>query len=226
MISKDEAEEAGGEVLQVFVRVRPPISKELKIEKAVTVSGGQTITVKSEKYDINCKYDKIFDDTSVQSDVFDSVKPLLSSVLNGYNACIFAYGQTSAGKSHTMLGPGGGTKSSKNTDKAEWGLIPRAVEFIFSEMYKAADDGYLSYKVKASFVQIYNENLYDLLKDPREASVAKDDKSGSSSFGKVGNDGGLKIREIPKPGMKNVAQQYEVRFFSSHHCLVCRAYKT
>ena len=199
-----------GEVLQVFVRVRPPLAKEVKAEKAVIVSGSQSISVSSERDDVTCKYDRVFSESSVQTDVFDSVKPLLSNVLNGFNGCIFAYGQTSAGKSHTMLGPGGGTHSLSKTSKSEWGLIPRAVEFIFNEMYKAADDGYLSYQVKASFVQIYNENLFDLLKDSKESNM-EENLGNTSSFGKVGDNSGLKIREIPRAGGKNTNQQYEVR---------------
>ena len=205
----DEDDGGKGEVIQVFIRVRPPISKE-KHENAVTTSGGQAITVRSEKHDITCKYDKVFDGTSSQSEVFDAVRPLLSNVLNGFNACIFAYGQTSAGKSHTMLGPSGGTSASIKTPKEEWGLIPRAVEFIFNEMYRAADDGCLSYKVKASFVQVYNENLFDLLKDTGPSG--EDKFSSSATLSKNLEVAGLKIREIPKPGRRGMTPQYEVTY--------------
>ena len=207
MDDKGDTEEAlGGEVLQVFIRVRPQISRDINVEKAVSVPDNQSICVRSERHDVNCKYNIVFDETSKQADVFASVQPLLSSVLQGYNACIFAYGQTSAGKSHTMLGPGDGAESFVKGNKSEWGLIPRAVEYIFSELHKAADDGYLSYKVKASFVQVYNENLYDLSKDPKTMSTDE----GTSSFGRGGDGGGLKIREVPKPYGKNNVQQYEV----------------
>ena len=203
----DADDASGGEVLQVFIRVRPRIPRDINIEKAVSVPDNQSVSVRSDRYDVNCKYNMVFDDASKQADVFSSVKPLLTSVLQGYNACIFAYGQTSAGKSHTMLGPGGGSQAFDKGNKSEWGLIPRAVEFIFSELHRAADDSYLTYKVKASFVQVYNENLYDLLKDPK--SMASDE--GTSSFGRGGESGGLKIREVPKPYVRNGAQQYEVR---------------
>jgi Kinesin motor domain len=207
MGDRGDADDAiGGEVLQVFIRVRPRIPRDINIEKAVSVPDNQSISVRSDRYDVTCKYNMVFDDASKQADVFSSVKPLLTSVLKGYNACIFAYGQTSAGKSHTMLGPGGGSQAFDKGNKSEWGLIPRAVEHIFSELHRAADDGYLTYKVKASFVQVYNENLYDLLKDPK--TVASDE--GTSSFGRGGDGGGLKIREVPKPYVRNGAQQYEV----------------
>lgn len=92
----------GDEGLKVFIRVRPPISKEVKHSNAVTVAGTKEISVHSEKHNVNCNYDHIFDELCEQQDVFDRVQPLLSDVLNGFNACIFAYGQTSAGKSFTM----------------------------------------------------------------------------------------------------------------------------
>ena len=207
MDDKGETDDSvGGEVLQVFIRVRPQILRDLNAERAVSVPNNQSVILHSERYNVNCKYNIVFDDTSKQADVFASVKPLLSSVLQGYNACVFAYGQTSAGKSHTMLGPGGGTEAFEKGNKSEWGLIPRAVEFIFSELHRAADEGYLSYKVKASFVQVYNENLYDLLKDPK--TMTADERA--SSFGRGGDGGSLKIREVPKPYGTNTAQQYEV----------------
>ena len=205
---EDDDETYTGEEIQVFVRVRPTISEESKYERAVNVSTGQSVSVKFEKYDATCKYNRVFDEKSSQSDVFESVKPLLSSVLNGFNACVFAYGQTSAGKSHTMLGPGGGTQSVQKTKKADLGLIPRAVEYIFNSMSKAADDGYLSYNVKASFVQIYNENLHDLLKNTKEGS-GEEKYGGSAAYGRPADEL-LKIREIPKSGGSSNTQQYEV----------------
>jgi kinesin family member 5 len=208
MIGMDDDDEAREEI-QVFIRVRPTISEESKYGKVVNVSAGQSISVKFDKYDTTCKYNRVFDERSSQSDVFDSVKPLLSSVLNGFNACVFAYGQTSAGKSHTMLGPGGGTQSVQKTLKADLGLIPRAVEYIFNSMSKQADDGYLSYNVKASFVQIYNENLHDLLKNTKEGSG--EEKYGGLAASGRASDELLKIREIPKSGGSGTTQQYEVR---------------
>ena len=80
-----------------------------------------------------------------QTRVFKSVRPLLASVLSGYNGCIFAYGQTSAGKSHTMLGPNGGIQSMKTMSKEQWGVIPRAAEYLFGELYKSADEGRIPY---------------------------------------------------------------------------------
>lgn len=84
------------ESLRVFIRVRPPIAKEVKNDTAVYVSGGhKSLSLNSEKHEISCSYDYVFDELSTQDNVFEKVKPLLSDVLSGINGCIFAYGQTS-----------------------------------------------------------------------------------------------------------------------------------
>ena len=105
-------------------------------------------------------------------------------VLAGYNACIFAYGQTSAGKTHTMLGPNGGTNLS--VPKEYWGILPRSAEFVFSELENMMSKGNFRFTAKASFLQIYKEKLFDLLRG--SGSFEHDD----------GSDADLKIREIPR----------------------------
>lgn len=83
------------EKLKVFVRVRPPISKEIKKDTAVVVTGKESVSLSLEKQEIQCSYDHVFNELSTQDSVFERVKPLLNDVLSGINGCIFAYGQTS-----------------------------------------------------------------------------------------------------------------------------------
>lgn len=80
-----------------------------------------------------------------------------------------------------------------HTDKNSWGILPRAADYLFGELADKAQDGLLTYHVKASFLQIYNENLYDLLSSSGPAF--DDDMNDSSSRERET----LKIREIPKP---------------------------
>ena len=68
------------------------------------------------------EFDKVFGSKSTQKEVFDQVEPLITSVLDGYNVCIFAYGPTGTGKTFTMMGNG--------TFKQR-GLAPRILEKIF-----------------------------------------------------------------------------------------------
>eukprot|EP00605_Chrysophyceae_sp_TOSAG23-4_P000944 GSChrysophyteH1.ASY1.ANO1.1044.1 assembled CDS len=153
------------EGLQVMVRVRPPISSEVKLQNVVSESGGVSVSVSSDKTQVQCSYDRVFGPTCEQIDIFESVRPLLNDVLKGVNGTIFAYGQTSAGKSHTMIGPDGGADIPR-TPKSKWAA------------------GELTFNVKASFLQIYNEMVYDLLRD---------------SATNAHETSGLKIREISRP---------------------------
>eukprot|EP01038_Epipyxis_sp_PR26KG_P009086 gene9086-12254_t len=152
------------EKLTVLIRVRPPILREVKEQNAVSVSNNRTVHLQSDKQEIKCNYDHVFNEVSEQSDVFNYVQPLLNDVLSGINSCIFAYGQTSAGKSYTMVGPNGGQNILKCT-RDLWGLLPRTAEYLLGILNEKAADGQLIFSVKASFLQIYNENLYDLLRD-------------------------------------------------------------
>ena len=87
--------------------------------------------------------------------------PQVESVMEGYNGTIFAYGQTGSGKTHTMAGP-------RNAPPEMQGLLPRAFEHIFSNI-AIADPSVTRFLVRASFLEIYNEEIRDLLsKDPKE----------------------------------------------------------
>jgi kinesin family protein 3/17 len=79
-------------------------------------------------------------------------------VLIGYNGTIFAYGQTGTGKTYTMEG---------SDDKEEFkGIVPRSIRYIFNAIKAAANTK--DYLVRASFLELYNEELIDLLKNPEK----------------------------------------------------------
>eukprot|EP01036_Dinobryon_divergens_P041888 gene41888-55573_t len=183
------------EVIKVFVRVRPPISNEVDEAVAVNVTGVNSVQVKSDRYDVTCHYDHVFNEIAEQESVFEKIQPLLDDVLSGYNGCIFAYGQTSAGKTYTMLGPDGGRETLELRTK--WGIIPRSAHYIFGLLQSKVKTGNFSFHAKASFLQIYNEHLYDLLSDavPMDKRYTDDDNRDK--------DVGLKIREIPAKNTDN-----------------------
>jgi kinesin family member 5 len=92
---------------------------------------------------------------SRQSDIFDfSIRPTVDDILNGYNGTVFAYGQTGAGKSYTMMG------SDIDNDEGR-GVIPRIVEQIFASIL--ASPGTIEYTVRVSYLEIYMERIRDLL---------------------------------------------------------------
>jgi kinesin family protein 5 len=90
-----------------------------------------------------------------QSDVFDfSIRPTVDDILNGYNGTVFAYGQTGAGKSYTMMGSEIGNNDHK-------GVIPRITEQIFASIM--ASESNIEYTVRVSYMEIYMERIRDLL---------------------------------------------------------------
>ncbi|PSS03053.1 Kinesin-like protein [Actinidia chinensis var. chinensis] len=99
-------------------------------------------------------FNKVFGPSATQEEVFSDTQPLIRSVLDGYNVCIFAYGQTGSGKTHTMIGP-------KELTQESVGVNYRALSdlFLISEQRKDT----ISYEVSVQMIEIYNEQVRDLL---------------------------------------------------------------
>ncbi|XP_068041262.1 kinesin-like protein KIF25 isoform X3 [Anomalospiza imberbis] len=105
--------------------------------------------------------DRVYNDLESQDAVFADVAPLLTSLLDGYNVCIMAYGQTGSGKTYTMLGP----QLEENLafaieEESELGIIPRATQEVF-RLISEKPPG--SYWVEVSVVEVYNNEIFDLL---------------------------------------------------------------
>jgi len=99
------------------------------------------------------KFNKVFDTHASQAEVFSNIQPLIRSVLDGFNVCIFAYGQTGSGKTYTMTGPG--------TSKEDRGVNYRALNDLFDISLSRRNA--FSYEVGVQMVEIYNEQVRDLL---------------------------------------------------------------
>ncbi|CDZ96288.1 kinesin-domain-containing protein [Phaffia rhodozyma] len=149
--------------IRVFCRVRPPIVADGQVAsiaypdrdgKQIVVTSSQDAAIGGTREQIiPFAFDKVFQPHSTQSDVFEEISGLTQSVLDGYNCCIFAYGQTGAGKSFTM--EGGSTPESM-------GMIPRAILQIFEVTEYLKEQGW-KYELEGQFLEIYNETLNDLL---------------------------------------------------------------
>ncbi|KAJ3067291.1 Kinesin-like protein kif3a, partial [Rhizoclosmatium hyalinum] len=99
-------------------------------------------------------FDSVFDWTSKQMDVYNrTARPIVESVLNGYNGTVFAYGQTGTGKTFSMEG-------IRDVPELR-GIIPNAFEHIFSHI--SLSSASTQYLVRASYLEIYNEDILDLL---------------------------------------------------------------
>jgi len=117
--------------IRVFCRVRPILSHEkgrkLASRNAVTFPKGSLdeMTLSQDEEGVMKRrfdFDRVFRPASTQTEVFEEVRPLVHSVLDGYNATVFAYGQTGSGKTHTMEGP-----------QSDRGVNFRAIAELFSE---------------------------------------------------------------------------------------------
>lgn len=106
---------------------------------------------------------------SRQQDVFDfSIRSTVDDILNGYNGTVFAYGQTGAGKSYTMMG-------SDIENDPQRGVIPRIVEQIFASILSSP--GNIEYTVRVSYMEIYMERIRDLLQPANDNLPVHEEKS-------------------------------------------------
>ena len=113
-------------------------------------------------------FDHVFDVNSTQKEVYDlAAKPIIDSVLEGFNGTIFAYGQTSSGKTHTMQGP-----SIENIEMQ--GVIPRMVRTVFNRIDAASDT--IEFQVKVSMIEIYMERIRDLLEPMKDNLKVHEEK--------------------------------------------------
>ncbi|XP_035733993.1 protein claret segregational-like isoform X1 [Vespa mandarinia] len=153
--------------IRVFCRVRPRTPKEsskslcfIKFVDECTIEIGKSdgsdmasCSGKVRNLRQEFSFDKVFPHNASQADIFEELSLLVQSALEGYNVCVFAYGQTGSGKTYTMEGePGFDTE----------GMIPRTVRHIFKEMKELELLGW-EYRIEASFLEIYNEHIVDLL---------------------------------------------------------------
>nr|AMS24253.1 kinesin 14-IV protein [Marsilea vestita] len=132
--------------VRVFCRIRPPARKEQ--QAAVVPSLNKIHVAVSGKRKI-FELDKVFLPASTQDDVFAEVSPLVRSALDGHNVCVFAYGQTGAGKTFTMEG-----------NRELPGIVPRTLQTLF---HQASSDRSRSYIFTFSMLELYMGSLRDLL---------------------------------------------------------------
>ncbi|XP_069382384.1 kinesin-like protein KIF1B isoform X32 [Paralichthys olivaceus] len=174
-----------GASVKVAVRVRPFNSREMsKDSKCIIQMQGNTTTILNPKapkepaktfsFDYSYWSHTTPEDPSFASQnlVFNDIgKEMLQHAFEGYNVCIFAYGQTGAGKSYTMMG---------KQEEGQEGIIPMLCEDLFEKINDDCNKDELSYSVEVSYMEIYCERVRDLL-NPK-------------------NKGNLRVREHPLLG--------------------------
>lgn len=168
--------------VQVVIRCRPPSSKESVKQcftRCVKQDGPQAITWLGQP-ETRFTFDHVAGENISQEKIFQAVGlPIVENCMAGYNSCMFAYGQTGSGKTHTMLGDICDLDDRPNEDR---GITPRIFEYLFSRIQKeglARQLEQLRYVCKCSFLEIYNEQITDLL-EPSSSNlqIREDSKKG------------------------------------------------
>ncbi|XP_030201720.1 kinesin-like protein KIF25 isoform X3 [Gadus morhua] len=168
--------------IRVHCRVRPvlPLDQVQSCSsQSRVISSEEVIHVSEDTVLVNCiqngnpainkvfEFERVHGPEDSQNVVFEEVKPLLTSLLDGYNVCIMAYGQTGSGKTHTMMGSQGppgspqpGTPQGVSSPGDQQGIIPQAAVELFRLISGKPSE---SHVVEVSVVEVYNNEVFDLL---------------------------------------------------------------
>ncbi|KAA8617772.1 Kinesin-like protein [Pyrenophora tritici-repentis] len=217
--------------IRVMCRVRPAHETESNPaqisfpdtdtdSKEVAVLGPNKISATGK--DITAAYsysfDRVFGPVAQNGEVFEEISQLVQSALDGYNVCIFCYGQTGAGKTHTM--------SSSD------GMIPRATKQIWDEAQRLQEKGW-RYNMEGSFIEVYNETYNDLLGrsedlDKKKVEVRHDPVKKQTSLENAVSvmlDGPGRVEEILETASKNrtvAATKANMRSSRSHSVFILK----
>lgn len=158
--------------IRVYLRCRPPTTREIEQfgDDALCVSfpdDGQIRVVNDKGREKIWDFDEVFGLDSTQEAIYPEVSELVTSVLDGYNVCIFAYGQTGSGKTYTMAGP--------DHDR---GVNLRALNELFEKSTLRTEESRDT--IQVSVLEVYNEMIHDLL-------VASNDEKLEIRQGEFGN---------------------------------------
>ncbi|XP_068339409.1 kinesin-like protein KIN-14F [Pyrus communis] len=193
--------------IRVYCRIRPFLPGQSNEQSTVDYIGenGTIMIVNPLKQSKDKRrvftFNKVFRTNVTQEQIYGDTQPLIRSVLDGYNACIFAYGQTGSGKTYTMSGP-------DLTTEETWGVNYRALRDLF-QISKARLD-IIRYEVAVQMIEIYNEQVRDLLVSDGSSRRTLDIRNKSQLNGLNVPDASLvpvtctqDVLELMKIGQKN-----------------------
>ena len=169
-------------------------------------------------------FDGVFGPDATQAEVYESaIEPIVLETLEGFNCTVFAYGQTGTGKTHTMEGAGdekteklerfsdtpnasSASLASNDAIPTNAGIVPRALRQIFSHLANTTTE----YSVKCTFLELYNEEITDLLSDDGDEKSAESSGVGDDLRGKRSHRlmedgrGGVSVEGLTEVTVKNV----------------------
>ncbi|ONM09321.1 Kinesin-like protein KIN-12E [Zea mays] len=152
--------------VQVAIRIRPLSGSEVSMQgqkRCVRQDSSQSLTWIGHP-ESRFTFDLVADEHVTQEGMFNVAGvPMVENCIAGYNSCMFAYGQTGSGKTHTMLGD---IENGTRRNNVNCGITPRVFEHLFVRIQKEKElrrDEKLMFTCKCSFLEIYNEQILDLL---------------------------------------------------------------
>ncbi|OIW14678.1 hypothetical protein TanjilG_33020 [Lupinus angustifolius] len=164
--------------VKVVVRMRPLCKDKDEEDPIVQKISTNSLSINGHTF----TFDSVADVDATQVDIFDHVGvPVVENCLAGFNSSVFAYGQTGSGKTYTMWGPANALLE-ENVEIDQQGLTPRVFELLFSRINEEQtkhSDKQLNYHCHCSFLEIYNEQITDLLNpNQKNLQIREDVKSG------------------------------------------------
>lgn len=171
--------------LRVLCRVRPLLSHEQaqageSRHRSVVVASPQEVHVRNGDAVKSFSFLRVFDEGDGQSSVFQEVAPLVRAAVDGHHACVFAYGQTGAGKTYTLQGGANTEQHKQDTEEEgeEDGVYARATRLLFETLAARAE--LFHFSVSLQMVEVYNEEIYDLLGTTSNTSSSTTTSAGTA----------------------------------------------
>ncbi|KAL0410132.1 UNVERIFIED_CONTAM: Kinesin-like protein KIN-5C [Sesamum latifolium] len=204
-------EKEKGVNVQVLLRCRPFSDDELRNNAPQVVTCNEYMREVSVSQNIAGKhidrvftFDKVFGPNAQQKDLYEqAVVPIVNEVLEGFNCTIFAYGQTGTGKTYTMEGDCKRSKGGANGELPPGaGVIPRAVKQIFDTL----ESQNAEYSVKVTFLELYNEEITDLLAPEDLSRVALEEKQKKQLPLMEDGKGGVLVRGLEEEIVANACE--------------------
>ncbi|XP_042519869.1 kinesin-like protein KIN-12F isoform X2 [Macadamia integrifolia] len=174
---QEEARLPSDPSVKVVVRIRADIGQEKQKALAIRRVSSNSLSVGDRLF----SFDDVVDSSSSQEEFFKLVGvPLVKNSLAGFNTSILSYGQTGSGKTYTMWGPPSAMVEGHSSSTHQ-GIVPRVFQMLFSEIRReqANSEKQINYQCRCSFLEIYNNQIGDLL-DPtqRNLEIRDDAKNG------------------------------------------------
>lgn len=200
-VPQDTGDESIRDSVRVYVRTRPPTEREqvMASQPTVVIDRATCSVLLRGDQTRNFTFDGVLGENSTQEETFDLVgRGVAASCLAGYNGSVYVYGQTGVGKTYTMSGPVTSVQSMQFDERR--GLICRTLDCVFAEVHRRrarTDD--TSYLCRCSFLEIYKEQITDLLEPSNTSLQIREDMNR-----------GVYVERLSEPAVSSLTEAFQV----------------